>query len=267
MTSNIRLITTFFSVMIIATGARADVITARVRSVPTGDRLVLADDEEIRLLGVMTPIPGNDSATTKKNALAAKDHLESLVKGKDLTIMRYPASGQAQSSPRSAYVMTGEVLVNAEMIGAGYAVTLKEKKSHLYAKELERLEELARRNGNGLWATSKVKKTKAVPPVKRPSKKVARKAPTDILYQAPAPPFAPGPPEAPKAPPFKQVADDGTIIYQTSPLPKTPEYDQAPVNLDVVVDVFMDDIVEKFLRDRIRREEARREFPRPRPRP
>jgi endonuclease YncB( thermonuclease family) len=66
--------------------AAARTETATVRHVVDGDSVILADDRQVRLIGINTPELGRDGAPDQPLARAARDRLRELVQGKTVRL-------------------------------------------------------------------------------------------------------------------------------------------------------------------------------------
>jgi micrococcal nuclease len=126
---------------------------ARVRYVYDGDTVTLQDGRRLRLIGIDTPERGRDGKPDQPFALAARDALRSLLKGRpqlDLRLdrTRHDVHGRLLAH---AFLSDGTSL-SAWLLERGYATLLIIPPDDWNAACYEAAERRARAAGRGIWA-------------------------------------------------------------------------------------------------------------------
>lgn len=169
-------------------GARAqDLKVARgvVQQVVDGDTLIVLQSEGsraevVRLLGVDAPEDFHPDAPRRKWSQAAKQALEKLVLGRQVSLEFAPYSERDRYGRLLAYVRRDDgVRANEAMIAYGYALHF-ELYRHPRFDRFEALEARARREGKGVF------RKQAAPPA--PALSQARSSPGEDSSKAPASP-------------------------------------------------------------------------------
>ena len=122
-----------------------------VEHVFDGATVLLADGRRIRYIGIDTPELDSTSDKTRRLAREAHELNSQLVDGKSVRL-EFDVETKDRYARTLAYVWTGDVFVNAELVREGLARAKVYGRNMRYAEEFERLEEIARTEGKGLWA-------------------------------------------------------------------------------------------------------------------
>lgn len=121
-----------------------------VASVPDGDGLKLADGRRVRYIGLDAPEMGGFGQPAEPHAEAAKTFNAQLVVGRRVRLLRDTTDADRHGR-LLRYVFAGKLFVNAEIVRAGWAITLTVWPDERHAAEIERLEQDARRQRRGMW--------------------------------------------------------------------------------------------------------------------
>jgi micrococcal nuclease len=125
----------------------------KVESVTDGDTIRLTNGERVRYIGIDSPEMWNSVGSISEDGKEAKEYNERLVWGERVRLVLDRQKRDIYGR-LLAYVYTEDgTFVNAEMIRAGYAGTLRIPPNTAHAKEFERLLVEARRAGRGLWSS------------------------------------------------------------------------------------------------------------------
>jgi len=141
------------------------ILTGTVVEVLDGDLIsvVLSNDipENVRLLGIDTPetvgpnkpnVFGNitDTICLSQWGFVARQFLD-MAWGLTVTLVLDPLAGERDSSGQmQAYILSGEIDVNAAMVGGGLARAYAETETSR-GEQYRAIQELARAQGEGLW--------------------------------------------------------------------------------------------------------------------
>jgi micrococcal nuclease len=127
---------------------------ARVIRVVDGDtiqvRLAGGRTARVRAIGIDTPESVKPGTPVQCFAKKASHFNASLVDGRKVTL-RTDAEARDRYGRLLAYVYTGRVFVNRELVARGYARTLTIPPNVAHAGEFARLARRAREAGKGLW--------------------------------------------------------------------------------------------------------------------
>jgi endonuclease YncB( thermonuclease family) len=141
-----------------ARDCRGGIGPVAVARVTDGRSFVLADGREVRLADIETvlPVPGDEDEARTAAAAAAKAALETVVLGFEIGLCASD-TGADRYGRLTAYVSVlrapGEVLVQRELVAAGYAVVPPIPASS-WRDDLRAAEREARARGLGLWGAS-----------------------------------------------------------------------------------------------------------------
>ncbi|MDP3920233.1 MAG: thermonuclease family protein [Candidatus Omnitrophota bacterium] len=143
-----------FGYIVCATPAAYAQEELTVEEVTDGESLVLSDGRRVRLIGIRTPVSGSD-VTDLDYGRRAQEYLVSLVIDRtvrtEIDLMNDITHHHDSEGRFLAYVYTGDVLVNEEMVREGYAEAFA-KFRFRYRDRFQALEQTARDQGEGLWA-------------------------------------------------------------------------------------------------------------------
>jgi micrococcal nuclease len=129
-------------------------VRGEVVDVVDGDTIEVVIDgevEDVRYIGIDTPesaIPGEPVECFGK---ASSRENERLVAGETVRLV-FDAERRDRYGRLLAYVHVGDVFVNGELVGGGFARTLEIEPNTSRAERLGRLEAEAGREGLGLWS-------------------------------------------------------------------------------------------------------------------
>jgi endonuclease YncB( thermonuclease family) len=131
--------------------------TAVVKEVIDGDTIMLSNGSHVRYIGIDTP-----EVRKKKNkswvyspeafAVEAKKYNKSLVEGKQVTLA-YDVQKNDKYKRLLAYVYSGDVFVNAELIKQGYAQVYTFPPNVKYTDVFVEFQRQARKEKRGLWGS------------------------------------------------------------------------------------------------------------------
>lgn len=121
-----------------------------VSKVIDGDTIVLNTGQRVRYVRINTPEVSRADKITRAMAERAKAYNEGLVLGKDIRL-EYDVEKQDHWGRLLAYVYVGNLMVNAEMVSAGYASASPHRPNVKYASLFKKLEQEARHKKKGLW--------------------------------------------------------------------------------------------------------------------
>jgi micrococcal nuclease len=141
-------------IALVLAGCGGAASTARVERVVDGDTIVVRIDgrsERVRYIGVDTPESVKPGVRVQCFAKAAAAANRRLVLGRSVRL-EYDAEARDRYGRLLAYVWSGDVLVNAELVRLGYGKPLEIAPNLAHAAELRRLAGAARRAGRGLWS-------------------------------------------------------------------------------------------------------------------
>lgn len=123
-----------------------------VDSVTDGDTIRLTNGERVRYIGIDAPELWESVETMSQAGRAAKRQNEKLVAGKRV-LLALDRQKRDRFGRLLAYVHTKDgTFVNAELLRAGYAGTLRVPPNTKHSEEFERLLAEARAQKRGLWA-------------------------------------------------------------------------------------------------------------------
>jgi micrococcal nuclease len=121
----------------------------KVKEVLDGDTIILSDDRRVRLIGINTPEEGMYFFDE------AREVLEIMVLGKEV-ILEKDVSEADIYGRLLRYVFAGDLFVNLEMVGRGFANTYTCPPDVRYTNRFLEAERTARSDELGLWHKSKI---------------------------------------------------------------------------------------------------------------
>jgi endonuclease YncB( thermonuclease family) len=129
----------------------------RVAAAVDGASLVLDTGLEVRLAGLMAPLPASGAASAEPFFAAARDALGELAIGARVELVTpaglEPRDRWGRAAARASLPDRGGVSLNREMAALGLARVRPEDESDDEARALLALEDVARRARRGLWAS------------------------------------------------------------------------------------------------------------------
>ena len=131
-------------------GGRADGTVTRVVDGDTIHVMTGGRDEAVRYIGVDTPESVKPGTPVQCFAKAASAENERLVEGRRVRLV-YDAERRDRYGRLLAYVYRGGMLVNAQLVRAGYARTLTIPPNVRFADRFAALAREARQHRRGLW--------------------------------------------------------------------------------------------------------------------
>ena len=116
-----------------------------------GDTIVVGPEERVRLIGIDTPESVKPGTPVECFAREASAAMKRLVEGKRVRL-ELDVEKRDRYGRLLAYVYTGDLFVNAEMVRNGYASVATFPPNIRHVDELVRLQREARQAGRGLWS-------------------------------------------------------------------------------------------------------------------
>ena len=124
--------------------------TATVTRVIDGDTIVISTGQKVQYIGIDAP---EVSPEPEPYGTEAWNINRDLVEGKKVRLER-DVSDKDEYGRLLRYVYVGELMVNAEMVRRGLAEAKSYPPDTRNQEYLERLEEVAREMGRGMWTNS-----------------------------------------------------------------------------------------------------------------
>ena len=141
-----------FALLLLPLGAVARNDTSDVvRHVLDGDSVILADQRQVRLIGINAPEFGKDGKADEPLAVAARDRLRTLIEGKAVQL-------QLEAEERDHYgrwlahvVLTDGTNVEEVLLKEGLVATIAVPPNVAHVQRHQAAEALARKARRGLW--------------------------------------------------------------------------------------------------------------------
>lgn len=114
------------------------------------ERVEVAPEERVRLIGVNAPEIAHDSRPAEYFGREAADFTRRRLHGREVALA-FDVQKRDQYGRLLAYVFDGERLFNAELVARGYAQVMTVPPNVLYADLFRDLQREARAAGRGLW--------------------------------------------------------------------------------------------------------------------
>ncbi|MGQ9531995.1 MAG: thermonuclease family protein [Desulfotomaculales bacterium] len=131
-------------------GARVERRGERLFLSLAGERVEVAPEERVRLIGVNAPEIAHDSRPAEYFGREAADFTRQRLHGREVHLA-FDVQKRDQYGRLLAYVFDGERLFNAELVARGYAQVMTVPPNVSYADLFLALQREARAAGRGLW--------------------------------------------------------------------------------------------------------------------
>ncbi len=140
----------YFSHSLVKTNNSPNSVIKAVVRVLDGDTIETTDGIKVRLIGIDSPEIKNENNITECFAEEAKNRLESLVLGKEVSLVK-DISETDDYGRLLRYVYSDSTLVNSLMVQEGYAVSSTFPPDTKYTSLLRSAQKVAQKNNAGLW--------------------------------------------------------------------------------------------------------------------
>lgn len=131
-------------------GARVERRGERLFLSLASERVEVAPEERVRLIGINAPEIAHDSRPAEYFGREAADFTRRRLRGREVALA-FDVQKRDQYGRLLAYVFDGERLFNAELVARGYAQVMTVPPNVLYADLFRDLQREARAAGRGLW--------------------------------------------------------------------------------------------------------------------
>lgn len=131
-------------------GARVERQGEKLFLLLAGERVEVAPEERVRLIGVNAPEIAHDSQPAEYFGREAAEFTGRRLRGREVTLT-FDVQKRDRYGRLLAYVFDGERLFNAELVARGYAQVMTVPPNVSYADLFLALQREARAAGRGLW--------------------------------------------------------------------------------------------------------------------
>ncbi len=128
-------------------------VSVQVIRIIDGDTFEIEGAERVRLIGVDTPESVQSDTPVECYARESSEYLKELIEGKTVKLVR-DTTNRDQYGRLLRYVYLDGIFVNEKIVREGYAQSVAYRPDTRLQSQLDRAEQVARRDSKGRWNTT-----------------------------------------------------------------------------------------------------------------